>query len=106
MSQSAKELKTESCGDKDCPIHGELSTRGTVLLGVVVSDKMNKTVVVQIDYLHYFSKYNRYGKRRSKIHAHNPPCIHAAKGDLVKIIECRPLSKTVSYVVVEKKAGV
>lgn len=106
MSQSAKELKTESCGDNDCPIHGTLSTRGTVLSGVVVSDKMNKTVVVQIDYLHYFPKFNRYGKRRSKIHAHNPPCIHAAKGDIVKIMECRPLSKTVSYVVVEKKAGV
>ncbi len=106
MFQSAKESKTESCGDNDCPVHGTLSTRGTVLSGVVVSDKMHKTVVVQIDYLHYFPKYNRYGKRRSKIHAHNPPCIRAAKGDLVKIMECRPLSKTGSYVVVEKKAGV
>lgn len=106
MSQTVKEAKAESCGDKDCPFHGSLSTRGAVLSGVVVSDKMHKTVVVQIDYLHYFPKYNRYGKRRRKIHAHNPPCIRAAKGDTVKIMECRPISKTVAFVVVEKKAGV
>lgn len=106
MSQSVREAKIDSCGDNDCPHHGSLSTRGTVLTGVVVSDKMHKTVVVQIDYLHYFPKFNRYGKRRSKVHAHNPPCVQASKGDLVKIMECRPLSKTVAYVVVEKKAGV
>ena len=44
----------------------------------------------------------RYEKRRSKILAHNPPCIDAKKGDKVKIAECRPISKNVSFVVVEK----
>ena len=106
MSQIVRETKTTSCGDENCPIHGTLSTRGTTLTGKVVSDKMHKTVVVQIDFLHYFSKYNRYGKKRSKIHAHNPPCIEAVKGDKVKITECRQLSKTVSFVVVEKMGGV
>ncbi len=106
MSQAAKETKTASCGDENCPVHGSLSTRGITLTGKVVSDKMHKTVVVQIDFLHYFPKYNRYGKRRSKIHAHNPPCIEAVKGDTVRITECRSLSKTVSFVVVEKKGGV
>ncbi|MBN1455027.1 MAG: 30S ribosomal protein S17, partial [Methanomicrobia archaeon] len=42
-------------------------------------------------------------KRQSKIHAHNPPCINAKVGDIVKIAECRPLSKTKSFVVVEKR---
>ncbi len=92
----------QECSDKNCPFHGVLSVRGQVLEGVVVSDKMNKTVVVQHEYLKYISKYERYERRRSKIHAHNPPCINAEVGDFVKIAECRPISKTKAFVVVEK----
>ena len=106
MAQVAKESKVGVCEDKNCPFHGSLSTRGMTVTGKVVSDKMHKTVVVQIDFLQQFSKYKRFGKKRSKIHAHNPPCLTAAKGDVVKIAECRPLSKTVSFVVVEKTGGV
>jgi len=47
------------------------------------------------------TKYERFEKRRSKIHAHSPPCLEAKAGDHVRIAECRPLSKTKSYVVVE-----
>ncbi len=36
------------------------------------------------------------------MHAHNPPCIDAKVGDRVRIGECRPLAKTVSFVVIEK----
>jgi len=39
----------------------------------------------------------------SRITAHNPPCIAARRGEKVKIAECRPLSKTKSFVVVEKE---
>jgi len=46
-------------------------------------------------------KFERFEKRQAKIHAHNPPCINAKEGDRVKIAECRPLSKTKAYVVVE-----
>ncbi|MCW3136785.1 MAG: 30S ribosomal protein S17 [Canidatus Methanoxibalbensis ujae] len=91
----------EVCDDKNCPFHGELPVRGQILEGVVVSDKMQKTVVVEHYYLKKIRKYMRYEKRKSKIHAHNPPCIAAKKGDVVKIAECRPLSKTKSFVVVE-----
>ena len=91
----------EVCDDPNCPFHGTLPVRGIVLEGVVVSDKMNKTVVVLHEYLHYVRKYKRYERRRKKIHAHNPPCINARVGDLVKIAECRPLAKTVSFVVVQ-----
>ncbi|MEM2934482.1 MAG: 30S ribosomal protein S17 [Methanocellales archaeon] len=92
----------KECTDKNCPFHGILSLRGQVLEGVVVSDKMNKTVVVQREHLKYIRKYERYERRRSKIHAHNPPCINAKIGDFVKIAECRPLTKTKAFVVVEK----
>jgi len=91
----------ESCGDKNCPFHGTLRIRGQTLEGVVVSDKMDKTVIVRVDYLHYSPKYMRYMRRRSRIPAHNPPCINARTGDKVRISECRPISKTVAFVVTE-----
>jgi small subunit ribosomal protein S17 len=75
--------------------------RGQVITGKVVSDHMTGTVVVARNYLHYVNKFNRYEKRSSKLHAHIPPCIHAKVGNTVKIAECRPLSKTTSFVVVE-----
>ena len=68
----------------------------------MVSAKMDKTVVVRRDYLHYAPKYKRYERRHGHVPAHNPPCLEAKEGDHVKIAECRPLSKTVSFVVVEK----
>lgn len=92
----------KECNDPKCPYHGKLSVRTKTLEGKVVSAKMKGTVVVQRDYLHYVPKYMRYERRRSRIPAHNPPCIDAKEGDIVRISECRPLSKTVSWVVIEK----
>ena len=77
------------------------AARGQVITGKVVSDRMNATVVVEREYLHYVKKYNRYEKRRSRYHAHNTPCLNARVGDQVRIAECRPLSKTKNFVVVE-----
>ena len=92
----------KTCNDQNCPFHGTLSVRGRVLEGIVISAKMDKTVIVRRDYLNYVPKFKRYERRRSHTPAHNPPCINVKEGDLVKIAECRPLSKTVSFVVVEK----
>jgi len=96
VQQPAKE-----CTDPNCPFHGVLPVRGQVLSGVVVSDKMNSTVVVQRAFVKKNVKYERYEKRKTKVHAHNPPCLSAKMGDNVTIAECRPLSKTKSYVVIE-----
>jgi small subunit ribosomal protein S17 len=90
------------CDDVNCPFHGTLPIRGKILQGIVVSDKMQGTVIVRIDYLHYVTKFERYEKRKSRISAHNPPCINAKNGDTVRIGECRPLSKTKHFVVIEK----
>ncbi len=92
-----------TCDDVNCPFHGTLSVRGKVIDGVVVSDRMQKSVVVRIEYVDYYPKYERYARKSSRITAHNPPCIGARRGDKVKIAECRPLSKTKSFVVVEKE---
>ncbi|MDQ1280202.1 MAG: small subunit ribosomal protein [Thermoproteota archaeon] len=90
------------CEDLHCPFHGTLSTRGRVLEGIVVSDHMKGTIVLRRDYYHYVPKYLRYERRHSRLAAHIPPCIDAKIGEKVKIIECRPLSKSVSFVVIEK----
>lgn len=93
----------KTCDDPNCPFHGTLSIRERLLDGTVISAKMDKTVVVRRDYLNYVPKLKRYERRRGHISAHSPPCIDAKDGDSVKIAECRPISKTVSFVVVEKR---
>jgi len=101
MALSFKKPK-KTCNDRNCPFHGTLSIRGHMLEGTVISDKMEKTVVVRRDYLKYVPKFKRYERRHSHISAHNPPCVNAKEGDRVKVADCRPLSKTVSSVVVER----
>lgn len=94
---------TEACEDKHCPFHGKLPVRGQVIDGVVISTKMDRTAVVEKQYLNYDKKYERYEKRTSHYSAHNPPCLNIKVGDVVSIMECRPISKTVSFVIVEKR---
>ncbi|MCQ6253610.1 30S ribosomal protein S17 [Methanocaldococcus sp.] len=90
------------CDDKHCPFHGSLPVRGQSFVGVVVSDKPHKTVIIKREIIKYIKKYERYERRTSKLVAHNPPCINAKVGDIVRVMECRPISKTKSFVVVEK----
>lgn len=92
---------SKECTDPNCPFHGVLPVRGQVLSGIVMTDKMDRTVVVQRTFVKKIAKYERYEKRKTKVHAHNPPCMNAKQGDSVVIAECRPLSKTKSYVIVE-----
>ncbi len=94
---------TSECNDPNCPFHGSLSVRGQVIDGVVATVKMNKTVVVERNYLKYQNKYERYEKRSNRYSCHASPCLELKAGDKVKIMECRPISKTVAFVVVEKK---
>lgn len=93
----------EECGDKNCPFHGDLSVRGQIIEGEVVDDKMDKTVVVERNHAEKIPKYERYERRTSRILVHNPPCVGAKEGDIVKIGECRRLSKQKSFVVLEKE---
>ncbi|MDD5417953.1 MAG: 30S ribosomal protein S17 [Candidatus Nanoarchaeia archaeon] len=89
------------CFDIACPFHGNLSVRGRSFVGTVKSAKMEKTVVIEWKRQVYISKYERYLEKKSHVSAHNPKCINAKEGDTVRIIECRPLSKTKKFVVVE-----
>ncbi|MFX0106865.1 MAG: 30S ribosomal protein S17 [Candidatus Hodarchaeota archaeon] len=88
------------CEDPHCPFHGSLPVRGRIFEGTVTSVKMHGTITFQQDYLSLIKKYSRYERRKSKKHAHLPPCIDVGIGDIVKTVECRPISKTVTCVVV------
>ncbi len=63
-----------------------------VMTGVVVSDKMDKTVVVLVNRLIKHPVYKKYIRRRAKFMAHDEQN-SARMGDTVEIIESRPLSK-------------
>ena|SRR3972149_303010 len=91
----------KDCADEKCPWHGRISVRGKVLTGKVVSARAQKTVIIEKQYQHYLPKYERYERRHSRIAAYNPECLSAKEGEVVTIAECRPLSKTKSFVVVE-----
>ncbi len=91
----------EKCNDKRCPIHGETSIRGNILRGKVLSAKADKTVTVEQEITHYIKKYERYMKKKTKIHAHNPKCINAKEGDIVEIGETKKLSKTKNFIVLK-----
>jgi small subunit ribosomal protein S17 len=98
MSLNKPEIE---CDEPDCPFHGTLSVRGRVLEGEVVSTRMQKSIVVRLQYTQYDKKYERYSRMSSRITAHSTPCIKVKMGDIVRIAECRPLSKTKNFVVVE-----
>jgi small subunit ribosomal protein S17 len=92
----------KDCGDARCPVHGNLKLRGKTLTGKVKSAKMRRTVTITIQRRVYLKKYDRYENKLTNLKAHNPDCIGAKEGDTVNITECRPLSKTKKFVVVEK----
>lgn len=74
--------------------------RKTTKVGRVVSDKMDKTVVVAVDYLKPHPLYRKIIRRTKKFHAHDEE--NACKvGDVVRIEETRPLSRTKRWRVIE-----
>jgi len=82
--------------------------RGTrrEVIGLVVSDKMEKTITVQVTRLEKHKKYKKYLRRHTKFYAHDEKR-EAKVGDTVQIVETRPLSKLKRwrFVKVLAKAG-
>ncbi len=67
--------------------------------GRVVSNKMQKTVTVLVERQVKHGLYGKYIKRSTKLHAHDEQ--GCQEGDVVRVAECRPLSKTKNWRVVE-----
>ncbi|MBT3463445.1 30S ribosomal protein S17 [archaeon] len=79
-----------------------LSRRGRTFTGTVKTFKMQKTATISWDRKVIVPKYERYETKTSKIKAHVPEEFKDIKeGYKVKIMECRPISKTKKFVVVE-----
>ncbi len=72
-----------------------------VLQGVVVSDKMDKSVIVRVERRVMHPVYKKYIKRSAKYTAHDENNL-CKVGDIVQIMESRPLSKTKTWVVVSE----
>ena len=104
--QTPKKAITDVYVDKKCPFTGNVSIRGRILKGIVVSHKMKRTIVIRRDYLQYIPKYRRYvqlnvllhylewhhnsiirfEKRHKRISAHCSPCFeNVTEGDIVTV---------------------
>ena len=77
----------------------ENNTKLRTVEGRVVSNKMQKTVTVLVERQVKHSLYGKYIRRSTKLHAHDEQ--GCQEGDLVRVSECRPLSKTKNWRVVE-----
>lgn len=95
--------------DKKCPFTGNVSIRGRILKGLVVSTKMTRTIIVRRDYLRYVKKYRRcvsprnrvlawlsprhcrvsFEKKHRNVAAHCSPAFTVKEGDVVTIGQCR-----------------
>lgn len=75
--------------------------------GVVIGDKMQETIVVLVERRVRHPKYQKIVRRSTKLHVHNPKNV-ARQGDVVTIKECRPISKTKSWILesINKKADI
>jgi len=98
-----KTKQETGCNDLKCALHGKLSARGKIFEGEVISIH-NKRIAIKIKRVIYIPKYERYEYKKIKIHAHLPECLKDSIkiGNIVKIQECRPLSKIIHSVVLGK----
>jgi small subunit ribosomal protein S17 len=92
----------ETCDDSHCPFHGKLTLRGRSFTGLIIASKIPKMATIEWEKRRYVRKFERYERRRTHLIVHNPPCINALAGDIVRIMECRPISKTKNFVIIEK----
>ncbi|MFH1451606.1 MAG: 30S ribosomal protein S17 [archaeon] len=94
--------KKIECEDRLCPVHGErkLKLRGRTFEGMVIQ-KLPGRITIQFERMIKLPKYERYEKRRTKIHARLPDCMKndVSVGDLIQVSETRPISKIIHFVV-------
>ena len=105
MPTKTKEVE---CNDPNCPIHGNIKIRGNIFRAKVVSvGKMNRSAVVEREFIKKIKKYERLARERSRMTVHLPDCINVQPGDIVLVGETRKISKTKSFVIfdVVKRTG-
>ena|SRR3989344_216049 len=98
-----EERKQKTKQEKKEELAGQLkvSTRGRIFKGVVTK-KFPTRIVVEFEKTDYIPKYERYYKKKTRIHAYLPKGANVEVGDYVKVQECRPLSKIIHSIFIEK----
>lgn len=94
-------IPKNKCSDLHCPFHNNLKTRGRIFIGKVIKKDLHKSATINWERLIYVRKYERYEKKRTRLRVHNPPCVNAKVNDFVKVMECRPISKSKKFVILE-----
>ncbi len=89
------------CNDKNSPFHGSVKLRGRIFKGMIKKTLMNKTAVIEWNRSVFLPKYERFEMKKSRIKVHNPLCVDAKVGDIVRVMETKPLSKTKNFVIIE-----
>lgn len=101
--EKEKIANAAECIDLTCPIHGKLSVRGRAFQGVVIR-KLPRRVAIEFERTLFVKKFERYSKKKTRIHARLPACMEQEikVGDYIRVQECRPLSKIIHFVVIKK----
>lgn len=103
QTETKKEEKFE-CNNSWCPFHGSepVKLRGRLFEGIVTK-KLTGRITIEFERLNFVRKYERFEKRKTRLHARLPDCMRDIEvGDLVQIAECRPLSKIIHFITVKK----
>jgi ribosomal protein S17 len=97
------EGKMEKTKLADAKFTEKINPRGRIFEGVVVK-KFPKRIAISFERMIYVRKYEGYSKSKTKIHARTPAEMEKEinVGDLIRVQECRPLSKIIHFVVVKK----
>jgi len=104
MNKMTKKQKTEEKKQKEVLVGAagtKLSTRGRTYEGFITK-KFPKRAVIEFERRVFISKYERFAKKFTRLHARIPEGMELKIGDYVKVMETRPLSKIVHFLVIEK----
>ena len=81
-----------------------VGTRGKIFEGKTIK-KFPRRVVIEFERSIYVKKYERFRKKKTRIHARLPEGMNVEIGDTIRVRECRPLSKIIHHKVIEKLGG-
>ncbi len=101
MKTEKKNNKKEQKESTDLAVRMPIHTRGRIFEGIVTK-KFPTRVVIEIERIAYVKKYERFYKKKSKLHARLLAGLIINVGDIIQIQECRPLSKIIHAIVIKK----
>ena len=103
MAEKKNTKKIESKTSANSKQKNQVKLRGKTFEGTVVN-KLHGRVTIEFERLIYVSKYERYEKRKTKVHARLPAELESTinVGDWIEVAECRPLSKIIKAIVTKK----